>query len=226
MRGSVVAVAVFIFCIAKPTGVAYGQDPVTEAIKQGIIKVIKAIDLQVQRIQTRTIWLQNAQKVVENKMSELKLNEITDWVDKQKKLYQDYFDELAKVKEVISGYSEVKGIIARQKQIVAEYKQAYGLFREDKNFSPDEIDYMYKVYSGILGESIKNVDQLFLVVGSFSTRMSDAKRLDIIHKAAADIETNLNDLRQFNSQNKIVALQRANEKKDIDQIRKLYGLPY
>ena len=225
MKKSVVAIAVLILCIAAPTGVAYSQDPVTEAIKQGIIKVIKAIDLQVQRIQTRTIWLQNAQKVVENKMSELKLNEITDWVEKQKQLYQDYFDELAKVKEVISGYSEVKGIIARQKQIVAEYKQAYGVFREDKNFSPDEISYMYKVYSGILEESVKNVDQLFLVVGSFSTKMGDAKRLDIIHKVAADIEINLNDLRQFNTQNKIVGLQRANEKKDIDQIRKLYGLP-
>ena len=225
MKGSMVTIVIFIFCMAAPAGVAYGQDPVTEAIRQGVIKVIKAIDLQVQRIQTRTIWLQNAQKVVENKMSELKLNEITDWADKQKKLYQDYFDELAKVKEVISGYSEVRGIIARQKQIVAEYKQAYSLFKEDKNFQPDEISYMYKVYSGILSESVKNVDQLFLVIGSLSTQMSDAKRLDIIHKVAADIEMNLIDLRQFNTQNKIVGLQRANEKKDIDQIRKLYGLP-
>lgn len=223
-RTSILAV-VCMCCLAVPAGTVRAQDPVTEAIKQGIIKVIKAIDLQVQRIQTRTIWLQNAQKVVENKMSELKLDEITDWVDKQKKIYQDYFDELAKVKAVISGYSEVKGIIARQTQIVMEYKQAYSLFKEDKNFSPDEISYMYKVYSGILGESVKNVDQLFIVVHSFATQMSDGKRLDIIHKVATDIETNLNDLRQFNTQNKIVGLQRANEKKDIDQMRKLYSLP-
>ena len=224
-RTSILAV-VCVFCLGVPAGTVHAQDPVTEAIKQGVIKVIKAIDLQVQRIQTRTIWLQNAQKVVENKMSELRLDEITDWVDKQKEIYQDYFDELSKVKAVISGYSEVKGIIARQTQIVTEYKQAYSLFKEDKNFSPDEISYMYKVYSGILGESVKNVDQLFIVVGSFTTQMSDGKRLDIIHKVAADIETNLNDLRQFNTQNKIVGLQRANEKKDIDQMRKLYSLPY
>src|SRR5689334_3141587 len=74
------------------------QDPVTEAIKQGVIKVIKAIDLRIQRIQNQTIWLQNAQKVIENKMSELKLSEIRDWVEKQRKLYADYFDELWKIK--------------------------------------------------------------------------------------------------------------------------------
>ena len=225
MKRSMPAALVFILCLSALSMEVYCQDPVTEAIKQGVIKVIKAIDLQVQRIQTRTIWLQNAQKVVENKMSELRLNEITDWVDKQKKLYEDYFDELAKVKSVIAGYSEVKGIIERQKQIVTEYSRAFSLFKEDKNFTPDEISTMYKVYSGLLGESVKSLDQLLLVVNSFATQMSDAKRLDIIHKVSTDIETNLNDLRQFNTQNKIIGLQRANEKGDIEQIRKLYGLP-
>jgi hypothetical protein len=51
-------------------------------------KVIVAIDLKIQRLQTKTVWLQNAQKVVENTMSKLKLDEITDWVQKQKDLYQ------------------------------------------------------------------------------------------------------------------------------------------
>lgn len=225
MKRAIITMGICIICLAASTGTTYAQDPITEIIKQGIIKVIKAVDLQVQRIQTRTIWLQNAQKVVENKMSELRLGEITDWVDKQKKIYQDYFDELAKVKPVISDYSEVKGIIAKQTQIVNEYRQAYSLFKKDRSFTPDEISYMYKVYSGILGESVKNLDQLFMVVNSFTTQMSDAKRLDIIHRVAAVIETNLSDLRQFNTQNKIIGLQRANEKNDIDQVRKLYGLP-
>ena len=224
MKRVIIVLGIVMFSLVAPAGRVHAQDPITEAIKQGIIKVIKAVDLQVQRVQTRTIWLQNAQKVVENKMSELKLDEITDWVYKQKQIYQDYFDELGKVKAVIAGYSQVKEIIARQTQIVNEYKQAYSLFKEDKNFTPDEISYMYKVYSGILGESVKNIDQLFLVVNSFATQMSDGKRLDIIHTVAANIDTNLNDLRQFNTQNKIIGLQRANEKNDVDQLRKLYGL--
>jgi hypothetical protein len=39
-----------------------------------ISKVVKALDLQVQRIQTQTILLEEAQKVVENAMSTLQLD--------------------------------------------------------------------------------------------------------------------------------------------------------
>lgn len=76
---------------------AKAQDP-TEIIKEGVKKVIRAVDLQIQRIQTKTIWLQEAQKTLENAMQKLHLDEITDWVQKQKDLYSEYFDELWKVK--------------------------------------------------------------------------------------------------------------------------------
>ena len=56
---------------------ACAQDPITLIIKEGIKKVIVAVDLKIQRLQTKTIWLQNAQKVIENAMSKLKLNQIT-----------------------------------------------------------------------------------------------------------------------------------------------------
>jgi len=48
---------------------------VLEIIKAAVVKVIKAIDLRIQRLQTKTIWLQNAQKVLENKLSKFKLDE-------------------------------------------------------------------------------------------------------------------------------------------------------
>ena len=91
-------------------------------IKQGVTKVIKAVDLQVQRLQNKTIWLQNAQKVVENSMSELHLNEITDWVQKQKDLYSDYYKGLTEVKSVIAYYHQVKDISTKEAQIMAAYK--------------------------------------------------------------------------------------------------------
>ena len=62
-----------------------GQDPISLIIKEAVKKAIKQIDLQMQRLQNKTIWLQNAQKTVENKKSELKMNEIKDWVEKQRK---------------------------------------------------------------------------------------------------------------------------------------------
>ena len=90
------------------------QIPILEIIKQGIKKVIIAVDLKIQRLQNKTIWLQNAQKTLENTMSKLKLDEISDWVEKQRKLYADYFDELWKVKAALTYYHRVKEIIEGQ----------------------------------------------------------------------------------------------------------------
>jgi len=84
---------------------------------------------------------------------------------------------------------------------------------------------MHEVYSGILDESVKNLEQIQLVISAFVTQMSDGKRLEIINKASDNIEQNISDLRQFNQENIKTSLQRAKEKNDIDVVKKLYGLP-
>ncbi len=200
------------------------QIPILDIIKAAVKKVIRAADLKIQRLQNKTIWLQNAQKTLENKMSKLKLTEISDWSKKQKELYAKYFDELWKVKNTISSYQEVRNIIKKQIQLVQEYSKAFNLAKQDKNFTPEEIAYMQQVYTGILDESLKNIDQVQLVINAFATQMSDAKRLDIIHTAGYNIDQNLTDLRQFNQQNIKISLQRSKEKNDINVVKKLYGL--
>ena len=213
-----------IIILLFSTNSLYAQTGILEIIKAGIKKVIVAVDLKIQRIQNKTIWLQNAQKVLENKMSELKLSEIGDRVEKQRKLYADYFDELWQVKNTIATYQRVRDIIKRQLQMVKEYEKAYALSRQDKNFTQKEINYMYQIYSGILNESVKNLEQVQLVISAFVTQMSDAKRMEIINTASDNIEQNISDLRQFNQENIRTSLQRAKERNDIDVVKKLYGL--
>ncbi len=191
-------------------------------VKAAIKKAIIAIDLQVQRLQNKTIWLQNAQKTLENTMSKLQLTDISDWVNKHKEQYAQYFDELNKVKETISGFTKVKEIMQRQVQIVDEYKRAIGLFKQDKHFTTQEIDYMGTVYTGIVDESLKNIDQLFLVINSFATKMSDGKRLEVINGVAGHLDENLNDLRLFNTQNIKLSLQRSRDQAEIDMVKSLY----
>ena len=207
-----------------PINKASAQDPITLIIKEGIKKVIKAVDLQIQRNQNKIIWLQNAQKTLENTMSKLKLDEITGWVDKQKTLYKDYYEELQKVKAIVSYYKRIKEITEKQVRLVEEYKRAWGLFKQDKHFTADEIFYMSSVYSGILDESVKNLDQIFMVINSFQTQMNDAKRLEIINAAADRIDVNYNDLKMFNQQGIVMSLQRAKAQNDVDVVKKLYGL--
>ena len=224
MKKILIIVGIVLSISIAPVQYANAQIPILEIIKAAVKKVIKAVDLKIQRLQNKTIWLQNAQKTLENKMSKLKLTEISDWSKKQKELYAKYFDELWKVKNAISSYQEVRDIIKKQVQLVQEYSKAFNLSKQDKNFTADELNYMQKVYTGILDESIKNIDQIQLVINAFATQMTDAKRLEIIHAAGNNIEQNITDLRQFNQQNIIISLQRSKEKNDIDVVKKLYEL--
>lgn len=213
-----------LVCYMLPVSEAKAQIPVLEIIKQAVKKVIIAVDLKIQRLQNKTIWLQNAQKTLENQMSKLKLQEIGDWVEKQRKLYDDYFQELWKVKVALSYYHRVREIIARQLQIVKEYKDAWALFQRDKNFTKEELESIFRTYAGMMEESIKNIDQLVMVANAFTAQMSDAARLEIINTVSDNIEKTLMDLKQFNEQSKMVSLQRAAEKGEIDYVKKLYGL--
>ncbi|RZJ37490.1 MAG: conjugal transfer protein TraI, partial [Chryseobacterium sp.] len=54
-------ISTMTICVSLPKG-ASAQIAVLEVIKAGVKKVIKAVDLKVQRLQNETIWLQNAQK--------------------------------------------------------------------------------------------------------------------------------------------------------------------
>jgi hypothetical protein len=198
--------------------------PVLEIIRQAVKKVIKAVDLMIQRLQNKTIALQNAAKVLENKLSKLKLNEIAEWTHRQRELYKKYYDELWKVRNTISAYKRIKQIIMRQQQIIDEYRFTWHMINQDKHFTSEEIDYMYRVYTGILNESVYNLDQILLVINSFKTQMTDGKRLEIINKAGDRIEQNYADLKRFNNQNIQLSLNRAKDQHEIESVRKLYGL--
>lgn len=214
--------AITIF-VSLPTG-ANAQVAFLEVIKAGVKKVIKAMDLKVQRLQNETIWLQNAQKVLENQLSKLKLGEIADWTGKQKELYGQYYEELWKVKSAIVYYQRLRDLTEVQVRIVDEYKWAWNLFSRSGHFSPDELLAMEKVYSGILEVSVSNVDQILSIVSSFKTQMSDGARLELIIAAGDAMEANWQDLKRFNRENSLLSIQRAGSVDEAAKLRELYGI--
>lgn len=216
--------SMIVLMVSFPLCEVNAQVAVLEVIKAGVKKVIKSVDLKIQRMQNETIWLQNAQKVMENQLSKVKLAEISDWTEKQKEIYSKYYGDLWKVKAAISYYQRIKEITTKQVFLVEEYNKAWNLARKDKNFTSKELDYMYDVYTGILNESAKNLDQILLVVNAFKTQMSDARRLELINEAADRIEINYSDLRQFNTQNILMSLQRSKSRNQINEVQQLYGI--
>jgi hypothetical protein len=198
---------------------------VGQVISATVGKVIRAIDLKVQRMQNQTIWLQNAQKALENQLSKLRLTEIAGWSDQQRQLYSNYYSELWQIKSDISYYQRIKNLTMKQVALVSEYKSAWILFRQDKHFQPAELSEMESVYSGILNASVKNLDQIMLVVNAGQTQMSDEQRLELINQAGDRLDENYSDLKQFNNQNEMLSLARSKDSNDLQTVKGLYGLP-
>ncbi|PZX59340.1 hypothetical protein LV84_01371 [Algoriphagus ratkowskyi] len=195
---------------------------IMEVIKAAVKKVIQAIDLKIQRLQNQTIWLQNAQKVLENKLSELKLEEISEWTEKQRKQYDELFEELWKVKRIISQVQRVRDVAAMQQQLVNEYQQAWGVINSSAVLAWEEKRVISGVYQQILEESLQNLSHLTGVMSSFTTQMNDADRLASLHLAEDRIRKNLADLRSVNARN--MGLIHSRELLPLNNLKKNYGL--
>jgi hypothetical protein len=203
---------------------ANAQIPVVSLLSSVVKKVIIALDLKVQQLQNQTIALQNAEASLENNLHLNNLNDISGWLNKERKLYADYYQELAKVKTVISDYDEVKRIITRQKELLSECHNSSALFHRDAHFSASELKAMENIYGGILQESERNLEEALTAVQSFSTQMDDAERLAMVHHASTGMQTNLGHLRQYNNQNVTLSLERARDDQDRQAVKALYGI--
>ena len=202
----------------------HAQLGIVEIIRQGIKRVIKAVDLKIQRLQNQAIWLQNAQKILENNLSKLKLSEIASWTDRQRLQYQQYYEELSQVKSLITQYQRLREISERQVNLIKEYQRVWHIIKSGDLYSPEETEFMAGVYGGMLDESLRNVDRIAGIIGSFSLQLSDAARLDLINQAADELQENYDDLRKFNTENMLLGLQREKETRELKQLKWLYNL--
>jgi hypothetical protein len=222
IKTSACIAALFVFSL-KGNDVK-AQIPIVSLITSAVKKVITALDLKVQQLQNQTIALQNAEASLENNLHLNSLNDISGWLNKERQLSSDYYQELAKVKTIISDYNEVKKIVSQQRQLLMEYHQASTLFHKDSHFSAAEMNAMENIYSGILQESARNLDEVMLAVNSFKTQMTDAERMSLVHHASSGMQTNLDHLRQYNNQNVTLSLERAKDDHDRQTVRQLYGI--
>ncbi len=222
-RGWVVGPALLLACLMPGRADAQILD-IISIINAAVKKVIVATDLEVERMQSETIDAQNVEKSAENDMEQSELTGIADWVEQQRELFAEYYQELRDVKNVITSYEEVKAMIEKQEKIIAGYQQVYSVLQQDKHFSAAEVSHAFSVLSGIAAQSAQNISRLTVVVTSLLTQMGDAARLRLIDETGSDIDRNYMDLAQFSQQNFLLSLQRAKDANDIAATRALYGI--
>lgn len=139
-------------------------------------------------------------------------------------LHQVFLDGLLKISPVVYQYKKVTDIISFQLQLTKEYKTAFNKFRQDHNFSIEEITYITSVYDQLINKSIQNLDDLTQVITAGVFRMSDEERLERIDALYTDMQDKLTFLRDFNHHTSILALQKAKESNNIEAMQHLYNL--
>lgn len=176
-----------------------------------VSKVIKAIDLKVQRMQNETIWLQHAQAAAEQALSKSKLAEITSWQQMQEELYEGYFDELKQAKKSITGLSQVKRIVSLQAQVVAEYNR----FGKEASFKHD--------YDALLAGSLDILATLQDVIGA-GMSVKDSDRIMMITALRDAMNQCVKNIKSLNEQQVRSAAANARLKADLQFVKRLNGI--
>jgi hypothetical protein len=124
----------------------------------------------------------------------------------------------------VKDYRKVAGIVEYQLFLIREYKAAYERFIKSGTFTPDEIAYLARVYDHLLKASLRNLDELAMVITSGDLRMSDDERLEAIDRIYGEMEDKVTFLRHFNNEATLLALRRGHGQDDVRQLRDMYGL--
>jgi DNA repair ATPase RecN len=138
------------------------------------------------------------------------------------KLHQVFLDALLEVSPTVRNYKKVAEVVSYQVQLVQEFSAALDRFRGSGDFNAGEVAYLEQVYDNLLEQSLRNLDELTVVITAGELRMSDSERLEAIDRIHSDMQDKLMFLRDFNNNTSVLALQRARERKDVNALRSIY----
>ncbi len=140
------------------------------------------------------------------------------------KLHKGFLDGLLEISPAVRKYKKIADIIDFQLKIVKEYRAAFAEFRGSKHFTVSEIDYLGKVYGNLFSETLKTLEELAMVITAGKLRMTDDERLRAIDKIYDDVLGQYTFLNEFNNSTALLSLQRDNEQREIDLMRKIHGI--
>lgn len=196
---------------------------------QSFQNVAMAQATEVQQLLLNWEKLQELEKILDNmyvgyKILDKGYTTIKNISEGNYKLHQLFLDGLMAVNPSIRNYKRIPYIIDYQKLLLKEYQNAYNRFKNDSNFKPQEIEYLANVYNYLIQASVRNIDDLVMIITATKLRMSDDERMKAIDRIFYDMEGKLVFIRSFNSSTQLLAIQRARSMNDVRTIQHLYGV--
>lgn len=139
-------------------------------------------------------------------------------------IHEFFIDGLMLVNPSIRNYQRIPFIIDYQKLLLKEYQRAYNRFKQDPHFKLDELEYLANVYKFLIDASLRNMDELMMIITATKLSMTDDERMQAIDRIFFDMEDKVIFLRTFNNNTQLLAIQRSRSRNDVQTMRKLYGV--
>ncbi|MCW3110563.1 MAG: hypothetical protein JWQ09_5069 [Segetibacter sp.] len=139
-------------------------------------------------------------------------------------LHDDFFSSFKRVNPTIKNYSKVADIIAFQVKIIRTYKSTYKYVQPVSLYSPSEIDFIYRVFTNLINNSSDDLNELIAVITANELEMKDDERLKRIDAIYAGIQDKYAFAKSFGEDAKVLAVQKAKDKKNIETSHSLYGI--
>lgn len=139
-------------------------------------------------------------------------------------LHKTFLDALLQVSPAVKNYKRIGDIAHFQLLLVKESRNGLNRFVSSGSFTAQETAYFEKVYNNLLQQSLRNLDELLMVVTADKLRMSDDERLQAVDELYLQMQEKLLFLRSFNKETSVLALQRVRETADVHASRNLQEL--
>lgn len=173
--------------------------------------------------------LQQLEKILDNMYAGYKILDygyttIKNIAEGNYKLHEAFLDGLYLVNPAVRNYKRIPYIIDYQKLLIKEYKNYYTRFKKDPNFKPEELEYIGNVYNFLVQASVRNIEDLTMIITATKLRMSDDERMKAIDRIYFELEGKVVFVRSFNNSTQLLAIQRARSANDVRTLKHIYGL--
>ncbi|QNE42229.1 hypothetical protein F1C16_21625 (plasmid) [Hymenobacter sp. NBH84] len=198
------------------TPAAHAQAVVSAPILEGTNFIQTGLQATLKALSTKANTLVN-EGVVEQVLTK-------GFTEKNMLLAKDWYDGLLQVSSTIRTYRRVQHIFERQTAIITIYSNYIGRFKQDPHLTPAQVAGMVRGYTVLIQESASYLDELTAIVSPLKSKMTDAERMELID-ALDDKVTHQYDLvSYFTRRNMAISLQQAQDAKDMQTLKQLYGL--
>lgn len=144
--------------------------------------------------------------------------------DQTASLHEEWYASLLKINSVVSDYQQVKRIWDYQDRTLSLYVQNIGQLRQNPYLTPTQIQGMVRGYTVLITENVGLFDDLTTILTPGAAKMTDAQRLKFINKISEKVTHQYQLVAYFTKRNQVLATAQEQAARDIQTLKKLYGL--